>query len=222
MNINIKYLNQLYNYFNNYKEEPYEIQILEPMSVVLTLVLISFKSEGTKISIINNHIYIQEPNIMQPINRWYYGHNREEIHYLFKPIFRSLETFKPYENENLQVIFKKAVAGLNILKKSYNNESSTICYTLDLYIKLIDNNLHDGTIMNVNYFSNNPELSVSTQNKFKDLFKSVWEDSEISLVVDIISVNEKSTINFIKTIENILTEKQKIIDKILIDTAKLI
>ena len=222
MNININYLNQLYNYFNNYKEEPYEIQILEPMSVILTLVLVSFKSEGTKISIINNHIYIQESNIMQPINRWYYGHNREEIHYLFKPIFRSLETFKPYENKNLQVIFKKAIDGLNILKKSYNNESSTICYTLDLYIKLIDQNLQDGTIMNMNYFNNNPELSVSTQNKFKNLFKSVWEDSEISLVIDIISVNEKSTINFIKTIENILTEKQKIIDKILIDTAKLI
>ena len=56
MNINIKYLNQIYNYLNNYTQEPYEIQILEPMSVILTLVLVSFKSEGTKISILKNHI----------------------------------------------------------------------------------------------------------------------------------------------------------------------
>lgn len=222
MNINLKYINQLYEYFNNIKKPAYEIQILEPMVTLLILILVSFKPIGTKISIQNNQLYIEEPNILQPINRWYYGHNREEIHYLFKPIIRSLETFAPFDNVNIQVIFKYAVKGLELLKKSYYNISSTICFTLDLYIKLIQQNLKDGSIMNIQYFEDNPELSVDTKNKFKDLFKSVWTEAEIDLVVNIISVNEQSNLNFISTLENIIKEKQQLINKILSDTAKLI
>ena len=186
--IDINYLNRLYNIINNYNKPIYTIQILEPITTLIILVIISFKNEGTKIAIFNNKIHIQEYNFLQPINRWYNGNNREEIQYLLKPIIRSLEILKPFDNDNEKInkLFVYAISGIELIKKSYYNISSTICYTLDLYINLIKQNLEDGTIMNINYNQNDIELSVTSQNNFKNLFKNVWCDDELNLIVDII------------------------------------
>ena len=70
--------------------------------------------------------------------RWTYGNNREEIHYLLKPIVRAIIIYNPKENPDIQKIFRYAVQGLAVLKQSYNNFSSTLCHAIELYINLIN------------------------------------------------------------------------------------
>ena len=75
------------------KKQVENSEILEPLTTLITLSIISFKEVGTKIAIYNNRIYIQEPGITQGILRWTYGNNREEIHHLLKPLFRCIHLY---------------------------------------------------------------------------------------------------------------------------------
>ena len=81
--LNISILQQVYSYlsiFGKYEKQE-DSQILEPLTTIVRLAIISFKSVGTKIAITNNKIYVQSPNLAQGVIRWTYGNNREEIHY---------------------------------------------------------------------------------------------------------------------------------------------
>lgn len=222
--IDLNYLNRLYNILNNYTSTAYPVQILEPVTTIVILVILAFKPQGTKIAVQNNKIHIQEYNFLQPLSRWYHGNNREEIQYLCKPIIRSLEILTPFTSENLKLkqLFLYAIDGIQKLKLSYNNISSTTCHTLDLYINLIKKNLESGDTMDINYNNNNIELSVNSVNNFKNLFKNIWNEDELNLIIDIVEIGKQSNINFLCSIENIIHEKEKIIEKLIKDTSNLI
>ena len=97
-------------------------QILEPLSTVLKLAMISFKDIGTKIAVSNNKLYLQEPSVFQGTIRYAWGNNREEIHYLLKPIMRCIELFPPDDDSQLQFIYNQAVQGLKKLKLSQTSQ----------------------------------------------------------------------------------------------------
>ena len=65
--INFGLVKNTHSYVTDYvKKKPDEnIQILEPLSVIINLATVSFKQDKTKIAIANNKIYIQEPNVRQ-------------------------------------------------------------------------------------------------------------------------------------------------------------
>ena len=54
----------------------YNLFILDPLSTIIKLAIISFKPIGTKISICNNLIGIQEPGLFQPIVRFVFKNNK--------------------------------------------------------------------------------------------------------------------------------------------------
>ena len=137
---NISFIKNIYSIISSiHKTEQTDIQVLEPLTTIITLAIISFKSVGTKIAVHSNKILVQSPNLVQGVVRWSFGNNREEIHYLLKPILRVVQIYDPDENENIKSLFEYAILGLKVLKDSYNNSSSTLCHTLDLYISIIDN-----------------------------------------------------------------------------------
>ena len=60
-------------------------KILEPISTVIYLSLLSFKEEFTKISIYNNKICFRENTYFQGVLRWGWGETREDIFSIQKP-----------------------------------------------------------------------------------------------------------------------------------------
>ena len=109
--LNISIWKQVYSYlsvFGKY-EKIEDSQILEPLTTIVRLAIISFKSVGTKIAITNNKIYVQSPNLAQGVIRWTYGNNREEVHYLLKPIFRALQLYDPKKDKHYKCIFIFAI-----------------------------------------------------------------------------------------------------------------
>ena len=67
--------------------------ILDPLSVIIKLVIISHKPIGTKINIYNNLIGIQEPGIFQPFVRYILNNNKDDLHYLYNPIEYACRSF---------------------------------------------------------------------------------------------------------------------------------
>ena len=60
--------------------------ILEPISTLFRLSILSFKPKGTKISITENKIIINDNNYIQGISRWSGGDARTDLHNLFNPL----------------------------------------------------------------------------------------------------------------------------------------
>ena len=66
--------------------------ILDPFTCIIRLAILSFKPVGTKISIHNNKISYHDPNILQGALRWTYGDNREDLHNIYNPIRKVIES----------------------------------------------------------------------------------------------------------------------------------
>lgn len=198
--INISILKHIYSYISNAENNTNKarVQILEPLTTIVKLAIISFKPIGTKIAISNNKLYIQSPNIAQGVLRWTYGNNREEVHHLLKPIFRALQIYDPKKSATYRCIFTFSIMGLRLLKKSYNNSSSTLCHALDLYINIIDNCINnDGITLdnctNMSSIKNCLNLSHNTKINLEKLFENIWTLDEIKLISNMLNLANTKT-----------------------------
>ena len=118
--------------------------LLEPLSCILRLILLSYKPEGTKISIQNNSIQYYDPSFYQGILRSIYGDNREDIHNLYAPILKAFEWYNTIDSKMNKYFFEKLIIGLECLKNVYN-PNTIIYHTITHYITMIhdllDNNV---------------------------------------------------------------------------------
>jgi hypothetical protein len=133
--------------------------IIDPFSCIIKLGLLSYQNEGTKISIIDNQINFNGPNVGQGIIRYLYGDGREDLHNLFKPIQKSVEWYKEREFTDISFLFERAKVGMLVLKKSYG-KFETIQHTIDYYISILD-----GTISSNHFLNNQFELMKSDYDK---------------------------------------------------------
>lgn len=186
-------------------------QTLEPLSTIIRICLLKFKSRGCKISVSNNRIYLQSSNIFQGAKRWMWGDTRNDIIYLCTAIKNLLDYYDPNTNENIKNIFKYGVDGLKNLKKSYatEKEGNLVSNSIELYIKSINDKL----------LSNDEK-----ENKNScpvDKLKVVWNKNEIKVVSELLDItNEKYIKNedyhgYINAIEDILNEKDNLINTII-------
>ena len=66
-----------YDYITNKNQTPaLNIQILEPLSVIIKLATVSLYPIGTKIAVYNNKLRIHSPTIFQGTIRWSCGSTR--------------------------------------------------------------------------------------------------------------------------------------------------
>ena len=199
-----------------------ELQLLEPFSIIIKLAIISYKEDNTKIAINNNNMFIQSPTFYQGIVRYLYGNNREDICFLLKPIMRALELYSPDYDEKLKYIFKKAILGLSKLKESYNNTSSTVCHSLDLYISIIDSYL-EGSPIKVESYNRSKDtdelnFSVSTKVNLEKIFTNIWSAKDINLLYSMFNTADDNTEvknTYLKSINNLVKSKKPEIDRII-------
>ena len=127
-------------------------KILDPMSTIIRLALLSYYETGTKLSIHDNSLFLQEPSYYQGSLRWGYSDNKEDLHNLHNPIAKALNWYD-LKIDYVKHIFIRAKKGLEGLKKCYKgtNESNLVCHSLNYYAKMIDlkiNTLNQNTSQN--------------------------------------------------------------------------
>ena len=211
-------------------------QILEPFSTVIKLAIISFKEDGTKIAVSENKLYIQPPSPLQGAIRTAYGHNREEVHYLLKPILRCIETHPAMSDNHVLMnpyilhIYQLAIEGLKRLKKNYGSGTSTVSHTIDLYINIMDTHINGGPKVIVDSYQSHSEEDPMEQSVYKlvdveHLFNTLWDDSDFELISRMFRSAEQfrdtnsieyyidSITNMIKAKENHISDKLQKIQK---------
>ena len=207
-----------YDYITNKNTTPtVHIQILEPLSIIIKLALISLYPVGTKIAIYNNKLHIHSPTIFQGTIRWSCGSTREDIHRLLNPITKALYNYSPFINGKYRQLFKSAIKGLDILKQSYNDQSSILSHALEYYIHIIERTFETpiDTIRDIN------KNIQSLDNIFMDL----WTDIDIDLISNTFSIINNDVDNipdYITAINAMLSTKRLRIKEIIKDASKLI
>lgn len=158
-----------------YKPKQKDI-IIDPMSCLIKLSILSYFPDGTKMSIANNKIFFNEPTLMQGAIRFFQADNREDLHNLFNPIQKSIHWYWNKDDERVQYLFNLAIAGLRILKKSYPIHS-TIQHTLDYYINLLVRK------------DIPKELEVeqdSMANTIYTFLKGLWNKREVNIIIELL------------------------------------
>jgi hypothetical protein len=193
-----------YLFFNNKNKQ--NLQILEPLLTLIKISLLYFKMNNTKISIFNNKIIYQYPNILQGTIRWTYGDTRDDLSHLFNPIIKSSIWFNPNTNIHIKNIYIFALKGLYSLKNTYSNEyskSNLICHTISHFINILSNslnininNIHNINNINLsnNIFNNTSQfISNNTSNNTSNNSSNIIYNNSYNNLINI-SLNNSTTI----------------------------
>lgn len=200
--------------------------ILEPISTLFRLSILSFKPKGTKISITENKIVINDNNYIQGISRWSSGDARTDLHNLFNPLDR-LEKYDYsylFNNNNYNNILKYAVNGLEKLKITYT-DCSIVQHSINLYITKLKNiikenestenkDIEKGSFKdNSNCLGELEENDFKIENNLYRMFKNIWNNRQSNIICELLNeiyeLKNKNNLNdSFDNIENKLIEEE--------------
>ena len=162
-----------------------KIPILDPLSVIVKLAIISNKPVGTKILIKENVIHIQEPGLFQGLTRYIHKTNRNDLQYLYNPIQLAC---KKYLNKNdrkktpeIVDLFICAQYGIVKLIETYQG-NTVINLCLNYYHSLIENFVKE---LYTPLFRDDEITPLYTDLLLYDL-SNIWTPEKIKIVLDMI------------------------------------
>jgi len=209
----IEIIKNVYDAFHIYKNNyPLnERQVLDPLTTMIKLAILAFKTEGTKLAIDSNRIYFQEPTMFQGLWRWAYGNKRYELHHLLNPIIKAVRRYD-VSNPAIKLIFENAVLGIDKLKNSYNNSSSVVNHSLDLYMSIINNVLipAEGNRPNSSGIFHSVQEEEESPHQIS-IFQNLWTDDEIGLVGNMLTQIQnakKDAKTYLDAVNTILVMKE--------------
>jgi hypothetical protein len=165
-------------------------QILDPLSCLCKLGMLTYYKRGTKISIINNIISFHKPDNVQWVKRTYNGDCKDDIYMLYNPILKAIEWYIINDkSEEVINIIKYTIEGLNKLENTYKDGN------IVLVIKFLKNNLKlcfgdDLTIENFYKFNELEEIEETVINY--NIIKKLWTEDKIKLISNQFIVLDKN------------------------------
>jgi hypothetical protein len=108
--------------------------LLEPVSCLVRVAMLSFQPIGTKIAIDKsmNRVQIMPPGVSQPLMRWYNGQSRNDLFFLLQPLVVAKVRLDA-ESHAIREILRFAVQGLKRLRATYQMETNTTSHALKLF-----------------------------------------------------------------------------------------
>jgi hypothetical protein len=202
---------------NFLKKKKSDKQILDPLTTIIKIALLSFYEKGSKLSIINNKICIQEPTFYQGTVRWTYGDSRCKLYNLREPIEYCMLWFPYSRYKELKDIYLLAIDGLKKLKESYNtcdsDDYDLIDHLIDYYIKIINENFRN---MEKKVNEGLLEQSVILNDRLQGQIKKIWKKEDILLIngyFNILKSNNNNNNRVFDSINVFLDGKDEIIQK---------
>ena len=170
------------------------IEFIDPICTVIKLSLLHYKDNGTKISIKNNVINIQDASLLQGLERWWSSDDRNQLYQLKLPIFYfrgivlgfiKFEHFS-IDEDILLMINDLAIKGLKKMRITYDNNrqsGSLIKNSIDDYIKILNTNYTLDDYMSDRYKFNKPTL-FAIYNEYTKL----WDIKDFKIITDLFEI----------------------------------
>jgi len=180
--------------------------ILDPLSVIIKLAILSNKPIGTKLCISRNIIYFQEPGMFQGLCRYFLKTNKTDLQYLYNPIElvckHYLSDVSIKKNPKLKDLFRCAQNGLLKLIETYK-QSSIMRLCLNYYFTLISNHIHETHVDNL--FRKDNMTPLYTTELVGNLNK-LWTEERIKIILNLTTylINNENANTDVKSMENIM------------------
>jgi len=185
-----------------------QLYILDPLSVIIKLAILSNKPIGTKICISKNIIFLQEPGPFQAFCRYIFSMTKSDIQYIYNPIQLACQQYLSKDvvlkNPKLKELFRCAQNGLLRLSETYKS-CSIIRLCINYYATLIDNYLKE--IYNDELFKNDLMTPLYTSELTK-IFTKLWTQDRIKIILNLTTFligDEHATTN-VKSVETIMVD----------------
>jgi len=202
------------------------LYILDPLTTIIKLAVLSHKPQGTKLFVKQNVIYFHEPGLFQGFVRMLNSMldiaNKSNIRFLYNPIDMACMHFltEPMLKKHPQMLklFQAARNGLQKLYETYD-KSSIIRYVIQLFILTISNHIEKLNIPAALFKKD--ELSLYYTDELLGSLNGRWTEDKITLILNIIEFLSKdsqtatSVNSYVKTLETT-------IEQIDLETAKII
>ena len=185
-----------------------QLYILDPLSVIIKLAILSNKPVGTKICISKNIIFLQEPGPFQSFCRYIFRTNKTDIQYLYNPIQLACKTYLIKEsvikNPKLKELFKCAQNGLIRLSETYKS-CSIIRLCINYYSTLIDNYLQE--IYKEDLFKKDVMTPLYTSEVIA-IFNKLWIQDRIKIILNLTTflISDENASANVKSVETIMVD----------------
>lgn len=210
------------NFISNNKIINPNEYVLDPLSTIIKLAILSNKPVGTKLSISNNIINIQEPGIFQSIYRYSYNTNKSDLQYLYNPIEIGCRFYltREYTDEypNIIKLFQCAQNGLNKLSETYKT-CNMIRLCLNYYTGIITNYFEklDENIFLNNLFKRDTVTPLYTDEILNKL-DEIWNSDRITVILNLTAflLNDTTPYDNVRTIETIMSGVDRQVQQLII------
>jgi len=178
--------------------------LLEPLSCIFRMILLNYKEEGTKISILNHSIQYNESNFYQGIIRSINGDTREDLHNLYNPFLKSFEWYS-IDKEYFQYFYQRCYDGISKLLTSYRR-GSTIHHTLTHYCSIFKKILEKNSI--------EEKIDDEKESPLLDELKTFWKNEELKIIFEILNYLDTCEDDvekeiYFKILDTIITMKEQ-------------
>lgn len=137
-----------------YRKMEEKSYIIDPLTLLCKLALLSFMPEGTKLRISNHILHIQEVGYMQGAIRMIHGDTRRDISYMNMPLIKAIKWYIikgddriiPSDDsllEELRTISYFAIKGLQKIQSSTYNDDIGIKIIIQYFINLLSNAMNN-------------------------------------------------------------------------------
>ena len=188
---------------------------LDPLSVIIKLFIYGYKPVGTKISISNNKIVIQENGVFQSTIRSVFRDSKNDINIIFFPIIFACKYYLSEESKKKYLsLFNKLLDSFDKLKETY--QGNEIIYNIDqlknIVISFIEKNDFDPNTILPNYDSAGGKIKQDIYNHLN----SVWTSRRINVIFGYIDeILETTSIELICNLVNSLNIYMNCVDMII-------
>jgi hypothetical protein len=194
-----------------------QLYILDPLSTIIKLAILSNKPINTKICIDKNVVFIQEPGPFQAFCRYMFNNNKTDIQYIYNPIEIACQTYLTtqsiQQNPKIRELFQCAQNGLVKLMETYKN-CSVMRICLNYYYSLISNHLdekYDKALFRKDHLS-----SIYSADLIEKMSK-MWTQDKIKIVLNLtsyLSCNQNAETD-VKSLETIMDGIDKTVREIM-------
>lgn len=199
------------NYLPDNKAIDYNHYVLDPLSTIIKLAILSNKVTGTKLYIDKNIIYFQDPGIFQAFCRYVLKTNKTDLQYLYNPIELACKYYLSkssiQQNPKLKDLFKCAQRGINNLSETYKT-CSMIRISLNYYSALISNYLDETN--NETLFKKDNMSVLYTEDTLVRLNK-IWTQEKIKIILNLTTflTNDEHAHSDVGSVETIMANIDK-------------
>lgn len=193
--MNTALLNALYNTLSFHKSKDKIGMVLEPLQAMVQLSLLGTSPIGTKLTIQENILYLQTPNLIQPLSRWYNSDKKDDMYFLFQVIKRFIKWYNPTINKNsivtkelYQLIISMSIEGLNNLLKTYGtSESNTVIQVINMYKDILE---MDAVPKNSNIVNDLSDNHINIDEVFINITK-LYDPTILTIIYNILLLIQK-------------------------------